>query len=643
MTLLDGVTNIGTVIADASGAWSITSTATLANGTHTITARATDAAGNVGAASAALAVSIDTLVAAPSRPNLAPGSDNGLLTTDNITTITTPAFTGTAETGSTVSLLDGTVVVGTGVAIAGRYTITASPLASGVHNFSATATDVAGNLSLASAALAVTIVGAPTTPSTPDMVTATDTGVSNADNITRTAAPRFTGTAAPLAVVTLYDGATAIGSAAANALGVWTITSAALADGNHSITAMSVDRVGLVSAMSAALPVTIDSAAPASPSMPVVTAASDSGVVGDNLTNVRMPTFTGTAEAGSTVALFNGTARIGTAIADAATGAWSITSTPNLAAGVRSITATATDVAGNVSVASAAQAITIDFAAPARPAAPTLLAAQDTGVSGTDRITKVNNPTFTGTAQAGTTVTLYDGTTVLGTAVATTGTYSIASPILADGVHSITVKAMDAAGNTSTASRVASVTIDTTSPAAPALTAGTATRLTGTGEAGATVSIINNAATLSTATVGAAGNWNWTFVAPSTALTVSVLQTDKAGNAGAPSGQAIIGTAGANTLTGGGGTKLLIGGAGADTFVFAPGFGKEMIADFAVAGGAHDVVFFQGNAVLNSFANVLANATQVGTATVIAGGGGDTLTLNNVTRTALVAADFRFA
>jgi Ca2+-binding RTX toxin-like protein len=266
----------------------------------------------------------------------------------------------------------------------------------------------------------------------------------------------------------------------------------------------------------------------------------------------------------------------------------------------------------------------------------------DTGVSATDRITKINNPTFAGTAEANSTVTLYDGTTVLGTATAIGGTYSIASPTLADGVHSITVKAVDAAGNTSNASPVASITVDTTMPAAPALTAGTATRLTGTGEAGATVSIISNATTLGTATVGAAGSWNWTFVAPSTALTVSVVQTDKAGNAGAPSGQAIIGTAGANTLTGSGGTNLLIGGAGADTFVFAAGFGNEIIADFAVAGTAHDFINFQGNAVLNSFANVLANATQVGTATVIAGGAGDTLTLNNVTRTALVAADFRF-
>jgi hypothetical protein len=68
-----------------------------------------------------------------------------------------------------------------------------------------------------------------------------------------------------------------------------------------------------------------------------------------------------------------------------------------------------------------------------------------------------------------------------------------------------------------------------------------------------------------------------------------------------------------------------------------------MIADFAVAGAAHDFITFQGNAVLNSFANVVANATQVGAATVIADGGGNTLTLNNITKSALVTADFRFA
>ena len=61
--------------------------------------------------------------------------------------MTTPTFTGTAETGSTVTLYDtdGVTVIGTGVATGGIYTITTSVLAAGIHIITAKATDAAGN------------------------------------------------------------------------------------------------------------------------------------------------------------------------------------------------------------------------------------------------------------------------------------------------------------------------------------------------------------------------------------------------------------------------------------------------------------------------------------------------------------------
>ena len=66
MRLFDGTNQIGSTTANASGAWTYT-TAALANGAHSLTATATDAAGNTGVASSALSVTIDT--AAPSRPD----------------------------------------------------------------------------------------------------------------------------------------------------------------------------------------------------------------------------------------------------------------------------------------------------------------------------------------------------------------------------------------------------------------------------------------------------------------------------------------------------------------------------------------------------------------------------------------------
>ena len=115
-----------------------------------------------------------------------------------------------------------------------------------------------------------------------------------------------------------------------------------------------------------------------------------------------------------------------------------------------------------------AQAYVLDQVAPAAPAAPDLLVASDIGVSNTDNITNVINPTFTGTAEAGSTITLFDGTTQVGTGIATVnGDWFATTSTLANGIHSITAKATDVAGNVSAASAALSVTIDTVAPAAP--------------------------------------------------------------------------------------------------------------------------------------------------------------------------------
>ena len=55
--VFDGATLLGSATANGSGAWSYT-TGTLANGAHSLTATATDAAGNTGVASAAMAVTV---------------------------------------------------------------------------------------------------------------------------------------------------------------------------------------------------------------------------------------------------------------------------------------------------------------------------------------------------------------------------------------------------------------------------------------------------------------------------------------------------------------------------------------------------------------------------------------------------------
>jgi hypothetical protein len=386
----------------------------------------------------------------------------------------------------------------------------------------------------------------------------------------------------------------------------------------------------------------LDQAPPAAPTTPDLIAASDKGAsTPDNITNVTTPTFTGSAEAGATVTLFSGTTRVGTGLA-AADGSWTITASA-LGNGSRSISARATDAAGNVSVGSPSLVMNVDTAI-GTPARPDLMATSDSGISSTDNLTNVTTPTFTGTAEAGGVATLFDGTTAIGTAAVTpAGTWSITASPLADGIHSITAKAVDMAGNVSAGSTALAVTIDAQGPAAPIFTGGSATALAGKGEAGAIVTVSDGTNSVGTATVGSGGNWSMAFIASATSRTFTAMQTDRAGNPSlAPSGQALIGTGAADTLTGSQGNDLFIGGAGADKFAFGATFGLDIIADFAAGGAAHDIINFQGSAVLNSFANVLSHTTAVGSGVAISLDANNILTLNNVSKNSLISADFAF-
>ncbi|MCS6232747.1 tandem-95 repeat protein, partial [Shewanella baltica] len=120
-----------------------------------------DAAGNgIAAYSTGTVHNVDRDVpAAPSTPDLDAGSDTGASNTDNVTNDATPTFTGTAEANSTVTVIssvDGTLGTTTADG-SGNWTYTSGVLSEGVHNITATVTDAAGNISVASSALTMTI------------------------------------------------------------------------------------------------------------------------------------------------------------------------------------------------------------------------------------------------------------------------------------------------------------------------------------------------------------------------------------------------------------------------------------------------------------------------------------------------------
>jgi len=113
-------------------------------------------------ASGALSVTVDaTAPAAPGTPDLAAGSDTGRSNTDNITSDTTPQFTGTCLDGMTVTITsssDGNLSPN-GSCSGDSYVITlTSALSQDSHDFTATQADAAGNSSSASGILEVKIV-----------------------------------------------------------------------------------------------------------------------------------------------------------------------------------------------------------------------------------------------------------------------------------------------------------------------------------------------------------------------------------------------------------------------------------------------------------------------------------------------------
>ena len=105
VTILDNGTQIATATAGADGAWSTSVTLT-GDGSHSLTAKDTDAAGNTGT-SAAVAYTLDTV-----PPTVTIASAGGL-TNQATQTITGMVTAGEAAIGSTVTLFDNGTQIGT--------------------------------------------------------------------------------------------------------------------------------------------------------------------------------------------------------------------------------------------------------------------------------------------------------------------------------------------------------------------------------------------------------------------------------------------------------------------------------------------------------------------------------------------------
>ena len=132
-------------------------------------------------------------------------------------------------------------------------------------------------------------------PAAPSIASfSTDSGTVG-DGITNDNTLTLTGTAEANATVKVYDGATLLGTATANGSGAWSYTTGALANGGHSLTATATDAAGNTSAASAALSRHDRHRGAGAPT--IASFSTDSGTVGDGITNDNTLTLTGTAEA----------------------------------------------------------------------------------------------------------------------------------------------------------------------------------------------------------------------------------------------------------------------------------------------------------------------------------------------------------
>ena len=246
MQVFDGATLIGTATANGSGAWTFT-TATLADGSHSLTATASDAAGNISAASDG--AQRHHRHGGPGRPGMASFSTDSGVVGDGITNDNTLTLTGTAAARQH-----------------GARCMTAPPCSARDRQWQRRLDALPPRRCRRQPSLHRQGDGcgrqyqrgldarstSPSTPSAPGAPTvasfSTDSGVVG-DGITNDNTLTLTGTAAA-ATVKVYDGATQLGTATANGSGAWTFTTAALANGGHSLTAKAIDAAGNASAAS---------------------------------------------------------------------------------------------------------------------------------------------------------------------------------------------------------------------------------------------------------------------------------------------------------------------------------------------------------------------------------------------------------
>ncbi|NDJ58739.1 hypothetical protein GWD52_17440 [Enterobacteriaceae bacterium 4M9] len=580
VTLYDNGALLGSVTADANGAWQFTPTTPLAEGKHSFTVTATDTAGNVSDKSGAFVLNTD--YSAPDASNLAitgfednVGEVVGNILSGGNTDDTTPVISGTGTAGDTITVY---TTVNGAKTLLGSATVGAdgtwklaltdsNALSAGVNSITAVETDPAGNSTSPTPAYVVTVYGPGDGPATPSINSVYDdagtlTGQLQKGSVTDDNTPTLKGNGEAGNVIRIYDNGTLIGSTTVGSDGSWTFTpGSALKDGAHSFTVEARNGVGQVSDKSGEWTISIDTAAPNPVSDLLITdnVGEVQGAIKDgDTTDDDTPTLSGTAEPGSTVNIYDGDKKIGEADVGS-DGKWSWTPGEALGDGNHKLAVSVTDDAGNESARTPGVTITVDTTGVEISITNVVDdAGSVTGNIAANGVTDDTTPTINGTGKAGSIVKVYDGSTLLGsTTVTANGTWSFTpSTALGEGKHTLTANATDATGNVSDDATF-SLTVDTTAPTVPSidtvhddvgsiqgsLAAGATTddptpTLSGSAEAGSLVTVYDNGKAIGSVKAGSDGKWSYTPTSNLSegAHSFTVTATDAAGNVSDKSG-----------------------------------------------------------------------------------------------------------
>jgi len=410
---------------NGNGTWSLAAGVlnALSDATYSVTARATDVAGNIGTDPTSNELKIDTVA-----PTVA---INTLNTNNN-----RPQLTGTVnDNAAVITLQVGSQNVtatnnGNGTWTLAANTLTA--LADATYDVIVSATDAAGN------------VGNDAT--TNDLTVDTTAPLVTVDPLTTTDnRPQLTGMVNdPTATVSITV-ATQTVAATNNGDGTWTLADNALAtiaDGTYNVAATATDTFGNARTDSTTNELTIDATAP---TVTVNTLSTNnnrpalSGTVNDNGATISV-----TVAAQTVSAVNNGN------------GTWSlpVNTLTTLADGTYNVTVTGTDVLGNVGTDATTNELTIDATAPVVTINTLVVADHTPALSGT-----VNDTTAT--------ISVHVGSQTVSATNNGNGTWTLADntlTTLADGVYDVDVSATDTFSNVGTDATTNELTVDTTGP-----------------------------------------------------------------------------------------------------------------------------------------------------------------------------------